>query len=249
MANPYIIQYNLQDELLVPPQLRKVKHIAYLNSISGPLQWMHDITWVASYADGFGYAAYLTSSTYLPGDGKIPGDRVIYIDRGVYECIATASNVAPMKVGSTNWILIADNYIGARERVAYNSQKVLFEYALNRWFQTGVLTIPYSGGIYISNNPSKANSFIMGLATQNLSSYMTNTTLTQPQSGYLSHQPYNPPPNPNNFTINVPISVANIIDPGNTYSVPTPSPNTNSIIRAFADTLKLSGMLYDIKTY
>lgn len=249
MTASYIISYSLQDELLLPPQLRKPKMVDYLNSISFPLQWMHDITWVDSYSDGFSYPVYSTSSTYYPGlIGESIGDRVIYKDRGVYECIATCSNIDPIKLGSPYWELISDNYIGARERVVYNSQKVLFEYALNKWFQTNILTIPYSGGIYIINNNVGSTSFVMGLSGE-LSTPMTNTTVTQTQFGYLATTPYVPMPSTYNFTIMVPLSVANEIDPGNTYSVPNISPNANSIIKAFADTLKLAGMLYDIKTY
>lgn len=245
----YIISYSLQDELLLPPQLRKPKMVSYLNSISYPLQWLHDITWVDSFSDGFTYPLYSTSSTYYPGLGNTIGDRVIYKDRGVYECIATCSNIDPIKLGSNYWELISDNYIGARERVLYNSQKVLFEYALNKWFQTGVLTIPYSGGIYIINNEIPSTSFLMGLSGE-YSTPMTDTTVTQIQWGYLAHSPYNPMPSTDNFTIFVPIAVAQQIDPaGNTYSIPDISPNANTIIRSFADTIKLAGMIYNIKTY
>ena len=245
----YIISYSLQDELLLPPQLRQQKMVDYLNSISSPLQWMHDITWVDSYVDGFTYPDYSTASTYYPGLGNTIGDRVIYKDRGVYECIATCSNIDPIKLGSPYWELISDNYLGARERVLYNSQKVVFEFALNRWFQTGVLTIPYSGGIYINNNITQPNSFIMGTSSQ-LSSYMVDSTVNgPPQSGWLSLNPFNPPPSQYNFTIFVPISTVNQIDAGNTYSVPFLSKNADTIIRSFADTLKISGMLYDIKSY
>ena len=42
------------------------------------------------------------------------------------------------------WLKVSDNYIGIRERTLWNSQKIIFESSLNRWFQTT--------GIFIINN-------------------------------------------------------------------------------------------------
>lgn len=245
----FSVSFDYQNQQLLPPPLRQPIEQSWLYSITYPLQRLHDLIFTNGYVDGSLYATYSSTTTYVPGNPSTLdiGDRVVYINRGVYECIATCSNITPLN--TNNWELINKNYIGSDERVRYNSQRILFEYALNRWFQTNASgnwssTNPFYGWIYIQNNNVSSPSFIMG-NTGPYSSAMNNRT----SSGFMMTSPFNPYPNTNCFTIWVPIATANQIDPGNTYSVPTPSPNTDNIVRSFADTIRLSGMLYNIQTY
>ena len=70
------------------------------------------------------------------------GDRVIHTNKCVYECTAlnpdgTAAGVlgtSPTDAfGYFYWTKVNDIFIGANERVKYSAQKLLFEYALNKF--------------------------------------------------------------------------------------------------------------------
>ena len=77
------------------------------------------------------------------------GNVVLYFDGNYYQVlVATTSNPPSStdwgllnfdpttKTTSYCWYKIAPSYIGAQERAQYNSQKLIMEYALNRWFRT-----------------------------------------------------------------------------------------------------------------
>lgn len=244
------VNYNSQNQQIIPPDLRQPKEVSWLYSISYPLQRLHDLIWNNGYADGSIYPNWATSSTYVPANGgTLVGSRVIYINRGVYECTATASGSLQTPLDITHWELINTNYIGASERVQYNSQRILYEYALNRWFQTNAYgnwstNNPFFGWIYIKNNSVGINSFVLGQTGQYSSDMYTNSS-----SANMLNHPGSGGSNTYCYTINVPISVANKMDPGNTYSVPTASPNTINIVKSFADTINQVGFIYNVVTY
>lgn len=203
-------------ESLTPPLLRKAIFFAWGSVIVKPLQYFYELIF-NEYADGSNALDYLGATAY------VVGDRVVYTDRGVYECILASTGNLPTV--ATYWRKVSDNYIGARERIKYSSQKLLFEYALNRWFQTS--------GIYILNLTGVAASFVMG-ATGAYSSVMPANSSNQKDyltAGYTV-------PSAFNYTIYVPTATFDALASNDT--------DRENIIRAFADRYNLAGLKYNV---
>jgi hypothetical protein len=206
---------------LTPPVLQKGVQLAWGETLLKPLQYLRDLTF-EDYANGSSYPSYSGLSAYTTGD------RIIFTDRGVYESISgSTSGITPTDTNS--WLLINDNYIGVRERVKYNSQKMLYEYGLNRWFQCS--------GIYIDNNSLIGSGFLMG-NTGPYSSALSNTSV--PTSATYLQNTYSGATS-NCYTIYVPTPVFNNLAPTNI--------ERENIIRSFADTVNLAGMTYNVVAY
>jgi hypothetical protein len=160
----------------------------------------------------------------------------------VYYCIATAP--AGKTVYDLNyWLPINKEFLGAKDRIRFTSQKVLFEYALNKWFDYSFVNPPLqsplnsasNNTIYISANTINPNVFIMG---QNLTnSSVVGVTYTDSKyfvgtapSSFVQ----------NDFTINYQLS-----------AIPSYLTSTafEKQIRAFADKLVLAGTQYNIQSY
>lgn len=224
MASIYDINFTLQSENLLPPDKRKAKTKSFMAGFVVALQLIRD-RFFTSYADGFTGNVWDVSLPYSVGD------TVRYIDKAVYECIvATAPGDLPTDINY--WVKIQDNWIGLRERLRYNSRKLLLEYILNKWFDVAVFPAPQ---IYITNNTVFGNTFLLG-QTGPTSSTMADNSLSQQY--FLSLAPTF---NTNCFTIFVPVLVFNALDPSPT--------NAENIIRAIADKYVIAGMLYDVQTF
>lgn len=220
----YIFNTNFIGEKLVPPALRGTIHLAWLKVILAPIQSLWRLIFV-DYKDGSLYARYNSLSAY------VRTDRVVYSDRKVYECILNASaGITP--ANTTYWVKVNDNFIGASERVKYNSQKILFEYALNKWF----FVDPAADQIYIENNIVNGSFFLLGGQDGLTSSKLANNSVDS--SSYLGNA-YTP--TLYDYTIYVPLAVFNA--QGSTTA------NREQAIRNFADKYNLAGMIYNVVTY
>lgn len=218
----YDVTFSTVWEKLYPPILRQVKTLAWGVVLMKPLQWLRDL-FFNDYADGSSATYYDNSTAY------IVDDKVYYDDRAVYICIQNTTGNLP--TDTTYWKKILDNHIGVRERVRYNSRKIVFEYALNRWFNV------YAPDplIYITNNTIYVGAFVMG-KTGTYSSVMARNSLFQ--TNFLGNSyTYNNIA----FTINVPILVFNALASNNT--------DRENIIRNFADRYVLAGIEYDVQTF
>lgn len=221
MFDIYIISFNLLWETLYPPILRLPNHLDWGKVLMKPLQYLRDLIF-EDYANGSLYDMYDNITNY------IVGDRVIYIDRGSYECIQ--DTIGNIPTNTSYWRKINDNYIGIRERIKYNSQKILFEWALNRNF---ICT-----GIYISNTPLTTTGFLMG-HTGPYSSTLAGSSNVSANPSYLANSLTLS--DGFSYTIYVPIAVFNALG--------TSNGQRESIIRAFADKYNLAGMFYKVVTY
>lgn len=215
----------------LPPDLRKPKQIAWLKVLSIPLQTLWNYFFV-DYADGSNYPDYDIGLPYSSTD------IVIYSNKKVYQCIKDAiAGIEP--TDSVYWVLINDNFIGARERVVYNSRKIVLEYALNKWFRVPY-SLPWQGAdhltqIWIENNNINGNFMLMG-ETGETSSAMSAQSIN---STSFMGEAFTP--NQYDFTIWVPIAVFNA--QGST------DPNREQAIRNFADKYILAGIKYFVDTY
>lgn len=184
--------------------------------LTAPIQTLHDLIF-NEYADGSNAFPYNNATSY------VVGDEVIYTDRGVYQCIVNSTGNLPSDAAF--WALISDNYIGVRERIKYSSQKLTFEFGLNRWFQ--------ATGIFITNNDSTSTTFTMG-ETGEFSSFMPNSD--RYQKDYLTNDYL--VPTTNNYTINVPVAVFDPLASNDT--------DRENIVRDFADKYNAAGMIYNV---
>ena len=94
-------------------------------------------------------------------------------------------------LGGSIWYKISPSYIGAQERAQYNAQKIVFEYALNRWFRTtfrqptaftnGTTSTPY-GKFYTPTS----DIFITTVPVVNITFFSGETESTSCYSGELN---------------------------------------------------------------
>lgn len=221
MASIYDITFSGLWEQVLPSRKRLATWLAMGAALLTPLQWLRD-NFFDRYADGSSDPAYSGVTAY------ISGDRVIYTDRAVYECILASTGNDPSD--TTYWIKIQENFIGLRERAHYNSQKIVLEYALNRWF--GVTSAPL---IYIENNVLINNSMIIGVDETETSAVALNENESLDAVG---------PTGTNNgtaFTIYVPAAVWN--------PLAATDLQREAIIKSFADQYVLAGITYDCIYY
>lgn len=125
-------------EELTPPQLRQPKMLAWLRTLLRPLKWVSDL-FLDDYCKGSNYGLWDGAVTY------VKYDRVQWYDDGVYECrVSSSLNIKPTghSQSKTDWIKILDDFIGVDEKIKYNGQLIVLEYALNRRF--GMTAPPYA---------------------------------------------------------------------------------------------------------
>jgi hypothetical protein len=222
MYDIYVIDFSLLWEKLYPPILRQSLHLAWGAVVVKPLQRLRSLA-LEDYANGSIATRYDNSTAYSVGD------EVYYTNRAVYKCIGASTGNLP--TDTTYWTRILDNRIGVRERIKYDSRKVLFEYALNRWFD-----VPSADPqIYITNNDIYGTAFLLGESGETSSTMAWNSNF---QNFYLGNS-YSYESDA--FTIYVPLLVFNALDTNNT--------NRENIIRGFADNYVLSGITYNVLTY
>ena len=180
-----------------------------------------------------------TNVTYFALKAFVVGDRMRYVNKSVYECIlANPNGVSP--IDSTYWIKIQDSFLGLMERTKANSQILLFEYILNKYFYTGFNYPVMTNDIYITNNTPADYAFVYGINEEE-SSAVALTDLEQETfiTDTFSITPYL-------FTINIPLAVYDALIPSETSGITT---NKDNIVRFFADNYVCSGITYNIATY
>lgn len=151
------------------------------------------------------------------------------------------------------WVKVTGNFIGAHERASYSAQKLIFEYALNRWFDT-TFRQPVAGvsDIYIGINSNTNRQFFFGQYASN-SFFGPATNFTQgsvPLSNFFS--PGNSFLLQYDFSIHVSIAVYNaLINPSVEATVAAGHNSTlrDGVVRAFANLLNPAGSFYNIITY
>jgi hypothetical protein len=158
------------------------------------------------------------------------GAQVIYQNQ-VYESSKTSNTDTPP---SATWRLIQTNYIGVFEQVAYNGQKIVLEYALNKWFKTTFRQPPSVSDIYITLNTLPIYPFIVGGNEQNSSSVFNNTSSEFVINAYSFTNNYR-------ATINFPSAVYSALS-----SVVSAR---DKIVRAFVNQYIPAGITYQIVTY
>lgn len=226
--NIYIVEYNDLSKNFIPPKKRKTNFVAWGNLLMFSIQYLHDL-FFTTYVSGFSGDKWDAVSTYAKGI------RVRHTDHAVYEAIqAVPANEDPL-TSVTYWRKVSNIWIGARERAKYNGQKIVLEWALNKWFDTTFRYKPSLSDIYLTNNYIDSGGFIVAVDEAYSSSIPKNEAFSDVGIGssYSIVQ--------NAFTIWVPVSVFTALsaDPA----------SREPIVRSFADKYVTAGINYDVQTY
>jgi hypothetical protein len=148
------IDTNQQAVDLLSPDKRGPITVALLRALLWSTQWCRDLV-LGSYKRGS------TAPIYAGGTYN-KYDQVIFNKSVYYSLVA---NNAALPTDTTSWLKIQDNFIGVDERVRYNGQKIVLEYALNHRFG-GTFRPPGSSSlsdIYINNVAPVPAGFRIGM--------------------------------------------------------------------------------------
>jgi hypothetical protein len=190
-----------------------------------------------TFKDGNAAALYSGATAYAVGN------QVKYTDKSIYQCWVASTGNLPT---NTNfWFKIQDNFVGIEPRCKYNAQHILFEWALNEWFGTTFVNVPGDSDIWIGPGSPSDVVLYVGFTEVNSSLivYGNNEAQTFIQAINIANTG-------DEFTINVPIGVANALTiPPATDIAPNISANNENIIRQIADLYNYAGITYDVITY
>ena len=152
MENKYDINFDLQAAELLSPDKRDNNYLWLVRSLLTSLKWCRDLLF-SSYKIGS------KAQPYATGHYKIY-DQVIY-NKAVYYSLIDFNIDLPT---APTWLKIQDNFLGIDERVKFNGQNIVLEYALNQQF--GGTFRPQgsssSSDIYLTNAPFTAAGFRIG---------------------------------------------------------------------------------------
>ena len=221
----YDITYSQKAIELIPPDKRDVENIVWVQSLLNQNQYIRD-KYLGDYNTGATYPLWAIATAYSKGN------RVIY-KGAVYESL-TNSNTGNQPIEGQYWTLYQKNFIGVAERVYYNGQKIVLEWALNKWFNTTFRQPPLVSDIFIDTNTPALTCFIVGYDNSNSSAVFSDRS-SEPIS-YAYNTPFF-----QNATINIPIMVYTALD--------AVAVNREKIVRNFADLYFPAGITYNIATY
>lgn len=225
MSTIYDLDTDQQVIELLPPDKRYSVTVGFLQScLKSSIQFLRDVV-IGSYRLGSTAPAY-ASGTYAKGD------KVIY---NKAEYISNIDNNTDLPTVVLSWDLLNPNFIGVNERQLYNGQKIVLEYALNKWFGT-TFRQPGSGtsDIYLTTNAKQIAVFRCG-GVESISSVSYADHSSEFVINAYDFAAFN------NLTINVPLAVYNALD--------SVAANRDGIIRSFADKYIYAGITYNIATY
>lgn len=197
----------------------------------------------------------------------IAGQIVTYaIDGNAYLCISDATSSQNPLTYPANWqfygspgclwVKVSGNFIGANERASYSCQKTIYEYALNKWFNTTFrepLTADTSDSgsdIFITNNTLSTNNFYFFPITTGANYFLPATNIsnrTMPFSKYFF--PSNVFTQQYDFSINIPYAIYNNLDNETPITAGHNTLKRDAVVKAFADLLCPAGAFYNIITY
>ncbi len=222
---PNINYYNLITSLLVPTK-RVPRITTYNQALVSSTYNEHNIIF-----------DYLKKGTMAPlwisGTSYQIGDIVRY-GKSVFQN-SVEDNLTQPTFDDT-WVLISDNFIGTDERILFTGEKLTFEYALNKWFDTTFRNLPSISDIYIITNIKELSSFMIGY-DDNESSLI----LKEDNASEIVLNNYETPLEFFNMIIHVPTSILS--------SLGTTLASQKNVVRKFADKYVNAGITYDIQSY
>lgn len=220
----YDIDYSKQGVQLLPPDKRYTKTVAWIGILLSPLQYLRDL-WFGSYRTGSDAPQWVNTDPYSKYD-QVKYNKIIY------ESLEDGNTDVPTTVAT--WKVVQQNFIGLSERIYYNGQKLVLEWAMNKWFGTVFRQPPNISDIYIENNTLDVGVFRVGGVEDISSVAFSNRSTEFVVNAYSFSVTFN-------FTIFCPEAVYNALDPTLI--------NNEKIFRAFVDRYVPAGVTYTIQTY
>lgn len=218
------VDYNNLLENQLPPNRRLPRFIALAKGFANYVIYLY--SYFVDYMNG------TTANNYDAGVTYSAGSKVVYAYK-VYESIQD-SNTGNAPDGSPlYWMEMLPYFRGANERVKYQASKIVFEYALNRYFQTNFAQPPSVSDIYIGDLTPSYPTFLVGL-TSDESDFVGTTGST----GYVTLSEEYVTASSYRFVINVPTSLYSSL-----------GAEAETIIRNFADKYAICGTTYTIVQY
>ncbi len=196
---------------------------AWFRAIAALLQKLHTDVFV-DYRTGSDYPVY-SAGTYNAGD------RVIYGQR-VYESIVGSNTAIPTDL--TKWFVYQNNFLGVDQRLKYNGQILVLNYACNARFKTNFRQPPLQSDIYFEVNTPTANVFVVGFdePQSGICFFGESSNFIINEYAFASFY---------NFVVKIPTAVFNALsDDANARE---------KIIRNFIDGIVPAGLNYTITTY
>lgn len=220
----YDVDFNQIVVQAAPPDKRYPFSVAWYKALVKPIQWLRDL-WMGSYRTGSTATAWISGVTYNKYD------RVQYKQK-VYESLIDANTDAPTV--QTSWMVVQENFIGVFERVLYTGNKLIFEYAINKYFGSTFRQPPNVSDIYTTVTAKPYSVFIVG-GIEGISSVVFSNNSSQFVINQYVFSPFA------NMTIHVPVALFNSLDPDPL--------NCERIIRNYADQYIIAGIIYNVVTY
>ena len=214
------INFNQLAEHLIPPDKRLPKFRAFIRAILNGIHYNN--TQFTLYRDGSSNTYYDYSIHYQQGD------EVVF---NGCKWTSAGNNFEHLPGTDTFWDLQEINPIGSNERIHYNGQKLLLEYALNRRVGLQFRQPGNISDIYITNNAIQNIGFPVGQSELNSAAYYLDHSI-----GGIVNETY--VASSIQFTIHIPVTFYT------TYF------NDNFIsFRSFVDQLIPAGLTYTCTTY
>lgn len=182
MPDIFDIDFNQQVPEILPVDKRHDKTLSLVRALMFSLQWCRDLLFTS-------YKVGATASAYAAGTYN-HNDQVIF-EKSVYYSLIDGNTTDP--TNTDNWLKIQDNFIGVDERVRFNGQVVVLEYALNKRFG-GIFRQPGSSSpsdIYILYVASVPSGFHVGLDEASSSWVGLDTSSDSIGGPYPFSQPIN----------------------------------------------------------
>jgi hypothetical protein len=225
MSSIYNVDYGSLGAELLPPNKRQPRMLAFVRALLSALQYVLNL-FLFSYRTGSPMAAWSNVTTYSAGQ------RVQY-NRSIYESLSNSNTATP--TNAAWWRLVQTNFLGVEERMAYSGQKVVIEYALNRYFSTAFVQ-PGAGtsDIYLTTNTPPVYPFIVGAVNASTSTTYPTYSTEMVLNSYSFTGNYR-------FTIHMPTAVYTALS--------SVSAARDKIVRSFADNYVPAGIAYNIVTY
>ncbi|MFB6456565.1 hypothetical protein ACE38W_14940 [Chitinophaga sp. Hz27] len=207
-----------------PPDKRYPIFIHWLLALFKPLQWLADLSF-SSYRTGSNAVSWISGVVYYKYD------RVLF-KQTVYESLTDNNTLVP--TDQSGWMVVQQNFVGVFERILYNGNKLVFEYAINKYFGSMFRQPPGISDIYTENKVKPLNVFVVG-GTERISSITYSSYSNEFIINQYVFSPFS------NLIIYVPVAVFHSID--------TDPMNAERIIRNFADQYLVAGIIYTVQTY
>jgi hypothetical protein len=206
---------------LLSPDKRTPNTIAFLSPPANQLQvdfnTLQDI-----YKVGTNYNTFDFNATYSRYD-------IVKYGKAVYYS-AINNNINNFPTNSDDWVLVTTNFIGTDSRLYFNGTKIVFEYAINTYFQTVYNPdTTQNSEIYVETIAPRRKAFTIGL-----SEIASDALLDTSSTGFI-RQTDNVDP-----TYNLIIWVKDLGQVGKA---------TQDEIKNFADRYIVAGVKYIIQNY